>query len=550
MVRCSHASCLRPRVCGRYIPSYAAQFLPQMVTFHTFGRFIVSIVICSAVQAMVYFPMLLMHFGPRTTAFRLSLPALVARAAAAAGYHRESRQAVQPGIAMASSSADASCSSAGAPVVATSEVIATEKGRGESVAAADALAAAEATRVIAAAEAAEKQPAWWRSSTLATAMSMVLGLLLLGIYAAGGVVASTSAQAVAVEDAPTCAAEGLLNLTFRPYGIRARADDYVCQPMQLPTDCEYHVTRMAPIATSEYLHHMILFGVLEELTPHCTVGCFDMPGQVVTLWAWAVGGGAWDLPPNVGLRLGRGTSYELATLQMHYNNPAHDTNMVDASGVQLTLTRQMRQYDMGIVFGGAPTTELLRIPPRQRAFTVRVDAPIKLASTVSAFASGLHAHQAGVDIQAWLLRGGVTIATLGTESPYDFNYQRFRNLAPEVELRPGDVMRIQCTYNTMARSTCTYGGDGSQDEMCLAFLSVYPANAVSQSVSITSAFTQRMSDPLAAWQAVRPNQQVAWPVWLDQPGSGDAWNASSPPSSPPDATGGWYSATAVGYNPC
>ena len=111
-------------------------------------------------------------------------------------------------------------------------------------------------------------------------------------------------------------------------------------------------------------------------------------------------------------------------------------------------------------------------------------------------------------------------------------------------------MRIQCTYNTMARSTCTYGGDGSQDEMCLAFLSVYPANAVSQSVSITSAFTQRMSDPLAAWQAVRPNQQVAWPVWLDQPGSGDAWNASSPPSSPPDATGGWYSATAVGYNPC
>ena len=59
----------------------------------------------------------------------------------------------------------------------------------------------------------------------------------------------------------------------------------------------------------------------------------------------------------------------------------------DASGVQLTLTRNLREHDMGIVFGGAPTTAILKIPPKQSAFRVRVDVPLRLASSVNAFAS-------------------------------------------------------------------------------------------------------------------------------------------------------------------
>ena len=207
--------------------------------------------------------------------------------------------------------------------------------------------------------------------------------------------------------------------------------------------------------------------------------------------------------------------------------------------VQLTLTREMRPYDMGIVFGGAPTTSILKIPPRQRAFKVQVDAPLKLASSVRAFAAGLHAHQAGVDIKAWLMRGGQILTTIATESPYDFNYQQFQDLAPEIEMRAGDVMRIECTFNTLDRDTCTYGGDGSLDEMCLAFLAIYPANAVAQSVSITSRFKQRMSDPQAAWDAVRPNQQVTWPMWLTQAGSG----AQTPDDE-------WYDVSVADYNPC
>ena len=59
---------------GTTIITAASLFLPRMITFNTFGRFIVTIVGVSCVQAMVYFPMLLMHFGPRSRRCSFSIP--------------------------------------------------------------------------------------------------------------------------------------------------------------------------------------------------------------------------------------------------------------------------------------------------------------------------------------------------------------------------------------------------------------------------------------------------------------------------------------------
>merc|ERR1719231_1303920 len=99
-----------------------------------------------------------------------------------------------------------------------------------------------------------------------------------------------------------------------------RTDSYVCEGKQLPGDCAYHVTKFEPVVNSSFLHHLVLFGVIEKLVPDCTVTCFDMPGQTTIMWAWAVGSGPLELPPKVGLRVGRGSSLELSTMQMHYNN--------------------------------------------------------------------------------------------------------------------------------------------------------------------------------------------------------------------------------------
>jgi len=368
-----------------------------------------------------------------------------------------------------------------------------------------------------------------------------MGVLVVSIYAAAGAAAAVTLQSSS--DAPsTCSAGGSLKLTFSPYQVQAnKVDDYVCQPMAIPKDCVYHVTRFAPIERSVAVHHMILFGVIEEIKPNCTVGCFDMPGQTTILWAWAVGVAAMDLPPNVGLRVGRGTSVELATLQMHYNNPNQLTGIVDDSGVELTLTTELREHDMTTLLTGAPTNSILRIPPKQTRFAVRIEATLKLASTVKAFSTALHAHQVGNYVEAWLIRDGVVICSLGTEDPYNFNFQSFQPLPQEAELRVGDVVRLVCTYNTMSRDTCTYGGDGSQDEMCIHIMAVYPATGVAQTVVIESNFEEALSEPVAAWEALHPSQPWMWPQWvLDLRTANNETSPSpppplAPPTAPPSA---------------
>mgnify|MGYP004357884387 CR=1 FL=1 len=51
------------------------------------------------------------------------------------------------------------------------------------------------------------------------------------------------------------------------------------------------------------------------------------------------------------------------------------TGIVDDSGVELSLTTELREHDMTTMMMGAPTNSILRIPPKQTRFAVKVEAP-------------------------------------------------------------------------------------------------------------------------------------------------------------------------------
>jgi len=58
---------------------------------------------------------------------------------------------------------------------------------------------------------------------------------------------------------------------------------------------------------------------------------------------------------------------------------------------------------------------------------------------------------------------------------WDFNWQQgyFYDHAPLVA-GGGDTVRINCNYDTTTRGTPTMWGEGTMDEMCLAFIYVSP----------------------------------------------------------------------------
>ena len=369
-------------------------FAPRIVLFSVFGRFLLVISAFSVLSALVYFPMLLMWLGPTAGCTEPS------------SWWRKVR---------------------GGDKVAAKEAPVAEGVKVESDLETAAAAAATETRGAAAGGDGVAGRLWrWTPPKWAVG---AIAALLLSIYVAAAVTTYVTLDQTTTFE-PVCTAGGgatefKLNLTFSPFEVPSDVtDSYVCEAMELPDDgCAYHVTEFNPLETTPYVHHMILFGVIQELRPKCTVACFDMPGQVTILYAWAVGGDKMRLPPNVGLRVGKGTSHELSTLQMHYNNPLGVAGAVDSSGVELTLTSELREHDMSMVMSGVPTNDLVRIPPGQTRFIIEASVELRLAAPAKTFAVGLHAHEAGIRIEAWLVREGVVVASLGVENPYNFQNQ-------------------------------------------------------------------------------------------------------------------------------
>jgi hypothetical protein len=98
---------------------------------------------------------------------------------------------------------------------------------------------------------------------------------------------------------------------------------------------------------------------------------------------------------------------------------------------------------------------------------------------VTLWAAGLHAHTRGRKI--WIehyLRGGGRQPDVGCSPFYDFNRQDF--VSVNSVLRNGDILKIHCQFDTTADAATVVGGESTDSEMCLAFISFYasiPASA-------------------------------------------------------------------------
>ena len=92
---------------------------------------------------------------------------------------------------------------------------------------------------------------------------------------------------------------------------------------------------------------------------------------------------------------------------------------------------------------------------------------------VYAIGNILHAHKLGRELVLRHIRDGVELRPLDMNLAYDVNYQQMTQFS-EVEILPGDQLVVECVYDSRDRGEMTYGGEQTDDEMCLSFLLVYP----------------------------------------------------------------------------
>ncbi|KAK5903563.1 hypothetical protein CgunFtcFv8_007333 [Champsocephalus gunnari] len=287
-----------------------------------------------------------------------------------------------------------------------------------------------------------------------------------------------------------------LSATMNNITVPAYRTYYYCKYMKLNLTTKHHIYMIEPVIEQiDIVYHMLLYRcpsfVTEEDDRPCYMGdmedtCFGVVA------AWAVGGGVFELPENVGIPIGGADSGTIYRLEIHYNNPRKEAGRTDSSGLRLHYTAQLRQHDAGIMTTGvSPWTSLAyNIPPKAPEFhtygvcnTTLFSELLNPVPELQLFAVMLHTHLAGRKIRVVHYRNGTQTGFLALDEDYDFGLQQTVNLGHITTVKQGDEIAVECTYDTSDRTNVSIMGLGSTDEICLAFLYYYPAINITSCVS-------------------------------------------------------------------
>ncbi|XP_020033575.1 putative DBH-like monooxygenase protein 2 [Castor canadensis] len=271
---------------------------------------------------------------------------------------------------------------------------------------------------------------------------------------------------------------------------------YACMFLPLPiVNKKHHIYKFEPKLVDHnetMVHHILVYAcgnasVLPTGISECYGfdPAFSLCSQVIV--GWAVGGLSYQFPDEAGISIGTPLDPQWIRLEVHYSNFHNLPGVYDSSGIRLYYTSHLRKYDIGVLELGVLTFPIHFIPPGAESFmsyglckTEKFEemngAPISDMQVASYL---LHTHLAGQALKAVQYRNGKQLRTICKDDSYDFSLQETRDLPHPVEIKLGDELLIECSYQTLDRDSMTFGGTSTINEMCLIFLFYYPRNNIS-----------------------------------------------------------------------
>ncbi|KAH9500341.1 DBH-like monooxygenase protein 1 [Bulinus truncatus] len=267
---------------------------------------------------------------------------------------------------------------------------------------------------------------------------------------------------------------------------------YRCKVFRLPElGQKHHLIRFEPAIQpghEQLVHHIIVYycpSSVHAKFDGASFECYDnVPAELFSCKSlfigWAIGGQAFDFPPITGLPLGSPDDPKVLVMETHYNNPALRKDFVDNSGMEIILTKQLRQMDAGVLDVGFHVSDTHIIPPHEPNFLSTAHCPVNCIDKalgdqeIHIFAGLLHTHVIGKELKTRHFRNGSELAPIMEDSNYDFNYQEVRKLSEKRIVKKGDSLVQECVYDSTDRTNVTYGGLSTRSEMCLTFLLYYP----------------------------------------------------------------------------
>lgn len=252
-------------------------------------------------------------------------------------------------------------------------------------------------------------------------------------------------------------------------------DDYHCFVLPAPSANDTFVTGFEVIpGEARVVHHVIAFqprsdaaaaqaNDLDAAEAGEGYTCFGGPGVDADLFAgWAPGAGPTYLPEGTGVALAGGRP---VILQVHYN--LAQGVFPDQTRVRLRLSDNVASP----AYYAPMADQKLVLPPGQadaeasRRVVLNLPAPLTIHGVLP------HMHELGRTLHMDLESGGDSKCLVDVDR-WNFHWQNTWWYDRPLDFAGVDALSIRCGYDTRSRTDTVTWGEGTADEMCLAYLYV------------------------------------------------------------------------------
>ncbi|XP_028273447.1 peptidyl-glycine alpha-amidating monooxygenase B isoform X2 [Parambassis ranga] len=262
------------------------------------------------------------------------------------------------------------------------------------------------------------------------------------------------------------------SLDVRMPGVTPTASDtYLCMAYPVPTSRDAYIVDFTPHASMDTVHHMLLFGCRTPVSKSSYWDCGSVKGtcedDASIMYAWGRNAPPTKLPKDVGFKVGRNSGISYFVLQIHYGDvTAFRDRHRDCSGLTLRMTTKPQPFIAGIYLLMSVDTV---IPPGKRVTNADVACDYT-SYPIYPFAFRTHTHHLGKVVSGYRIRDGKW-SLIGRQSP--LLPQAFYPANKDVSVRDGDILAARCVFTGEGRTSKTYIGGTSDDEMCNFYIMYY-----------------------------------------------------------------------------
>lgn len=249
------------------------------------------------------------------------------------------------------------------------------------------------------------------------------------------------------------------------------SDTYLCMAFPVPTRRDAYIVDFIPHASMDTVHHMLLFGCQTPVSTSSFWDCGSVQGtcedEASIMYAWARNAPPTKLPKDVGFKVGRNSGMSYFVMQIHYGDVnAFRDHHQDCSGLTLRMTSRPQPFIAGIYLLMSVDTVIL---PGKRVTNADVACDYT-SYPIYPFAFRTHTHRLGKVVSGYRIRDGKW-TLIGRQSPQ--LPQAFYPANKQVNIKYGDTIAARCVFTGEGKTSKTYIGGTSDDEMCNFYIMYY-----------------------------------------------------------------------------